>query len=360
MKVRGVVVALTALLVLAIAVPASAGVGLNAYRANAKGLKQLRELKKLGFDLTEGQRRKGVEIVATKAQVRKLRRAGVRAKLIRTRSGRTALKAAAAQAAGGWEVWRPYARTDVAVSGASGNPTANIKTQMENLAAKYPGIAKLETIGHSLSGLPIYAMKVTKDAKKRKDGSRPAVLYSAVQHAREWLAGETERRTLRLFLDNYGKKGTAVGTDGQPVDGVSVEGAHEAGEQARALVHPHLQPRRVRLHVRPAEPPLAEEPARQQRRRADHRRRRRGPEPELPDALELRRRGLEHRHLVRDLSRHGAGVGAGDEGVPVADEQGPLRLQQERPHRGAAAPVAVRVAGGHASRRRAADDGARR
>ena len=92
---------------------------------------------------------------------------------------------------------------------------------MENLAAKYPGIAKLETIGHSLNGLPIYAMKVTKDAKKRKDGNRPAVLYSAVQHAREWLAGETERRTLRLFLDNYGKKGTAVGTDGQPVDGVS-------------------------------------------------------------------------------------------------------------------------------------------
>jgi hypothetical protein len=47
------------------------------------------------------------------------------------------------------------------------------------------------------------------------------VLYSAVQHAREWLAGETERRTLRLFVDNYGKTGTAVGTDGQPVAGVS-------------------------------------------------------------------------------------------------------------------------------------------
>ena len=44
-----------------------------------------------------------------------------------------------------------------------------------------------------------------------------------MQHAREWLAGETERRTLRLFLDNYGKKGTAVGTDGQPVDGVSAK-----------------------------------------------------------------------------------------------------------------------------------------
>src|SRR3954466_1078571 len=99
MKVRGVVVALTALLVLAIAAPASAGVGLNAYKANAKGLKQLRELKRLGFDMSEGKRRKGVEIIATKAQIRKLRRAGVRTKLIRTKRGRTALKAAAAQAA---------------------------------------------------------------------------------------------------------------------------------------------------------------------------------------------------------------------------------------------------------------------
>ena len=52
-------------------------------------------------------------------------------------------------------------------------------------------------------------MKVTKGARKHKDGKRPAVLYSAVQHAREWLAGETERRTLRLFLDNYGRTGTA-------------------------------------------------------------------------------------------------------------------------------------------------------
>jgi hypothetical protein len=107
------------------------------------------------------------------------------------------------------------------VSGESGNPTANIKTQIERIAQQNPGIVKLETIGQSLRGQPIYALKVTKNARQTDDGSRPAVLYSAVQHAREWLAGETERRTLRLFVDNYGKTGTAVGTDGQPVAGVS-------------------------------------------------------------------------------------------------------------------------------------------
>ena len=75
-------------------------------------------------------------------------------------------------------------------------------------------------------------MKVTKGARKHKDGKRPAVLYSAVQHAREWLAGETERRTLRLFLDNYGRKGTAIGTDGKPVAGVSSLRADEARRHA--------------------------------------------------------------------------------------------------------------------------------
>ena len=221
MKVRGALFALVVLLVLSIAAPASAGTGLSAYRAKARGAKQLRELKKLGFDLTEGHRRHGIEVVATKSQIRKLRRAGVKTKLIRDRHGRTARTAAAAQAAAGWEVWRPYARTDVELSDAAGNPTVNIKTQLERIAQQNPDIVKLETIGQSLRGLPIYALKVTKDAGTTDDGSRPAVLYSAVQHAREWLAGETERRTLRMFVDNYGETGTAVGTDGQPIAGVS-------------------------------------------------------------------------------------------------------------------------------------------
>jgi hypothetical protein len=64
-------------------------------------------------------------------------------------------------------------------------------------------------------------MRVTRNADRVPDGRRPAVLYSAVQHAREWLAGETNLRTLKLFLRNFGERGTAIGTDGQPVEGVS-------------------------------------------------------------------------------------------------------------------------------------------
>jgi len=140
MRLRGTFFALIALLVMAaLAAPASAGVGLKAYKAKARGAKQLRELRSFGFDLTEGHRRKGtIEIVATRSQVQDLRRAGLRVTVIRDRRGRGARRVAAAQAADGWQVWRPYARTGVPVSGSAGNPTANIKTQMERIAQQNP------------------------------------------------------------------------------------------------------------------------------------------------------------------------------------------------------------------------------
>jgi Zinc carboxypeptidase/Immune inhibitor A-like, MAM domain len=222
------VAALIALAALAFTGTATAANGLNAYKVDT-GAKGLAELKRQGFDITEGHRRGGIEIVATREQVDKLRGKGLKAKLLRDRRGRTAKRAAAAQAADGWEVWRPYARTDVAVSDAAGNPTDNIVTQLQKLSRRYDRITELITIGRTLNDVPIYAMRVTRNADRTPDGRRPAVLYSSVQHAREWLAGETGRRTLRLYLDNYGKTGTATGTDGQPVEGVS------AGEITRLV-----------------------------------------------------------------------------------------------------------------------------
>jgi Zinc carboxypeptidase len=202
--------------------------GLNAYKVDT-GAKGLAELKRQGFDITEGHRRGGIEIVATREQVAKLRGKGLKAKLLRDRRGRTAKRAAAAQAADGWQVWRPYARTDVPVSDAAGNSTDNLVTQLRSIARRYDGITELVTIGQTLNGVPIYAMRVTRNADRTPDGRRPAVLYSATQHAREWLAGETNRRTLRLFVDNYGEQGAATGTDGQAVEGVS------AGEITRLV-----------------------------------------------------------------------------------------------------------------------------
>ncbi|TMR98973.1 M14 family metallopeptidase [Nonomuraea basaltis] len=66
------------------------------------------------------------------------------------------------------------------------------------------GIAKVVNIGNSLNGTPITAIKVTKDARKLRDGTRPAMLYLGAQHAREWITPEMVRRLLHHFLNGYG------------------------------------------------------------------------------------------------------------------------------------------------------------
>jgi murein tripeptide amidase MpaA len=44
---------------------------------------------------------------------------------------------------------------------------------------------------------------VTQSATSRPDGSRPAVLYSSNQHAREWISVEVNRRLLHYFIDGW-------------------------------------------------------------------------------------------------------------------------------------------------------------
>lgn len=76
--------------------------------------------------------------------------------------------------------------------------------QYDRLLRQYPKLTKKLVIGHTYEGRDIVAIKVTRNARNLKDGKRPAVLYNAMQHAREWLAGETCRRQLEYFVSNDG------------------------------------------------------------------------------------------------------------------------------------------------------------
>ena len=58
-------------------------------------------------------------------------------------------------------------------------------------------------IGSTVQGQDIVALKVTKNARTVRDGSRPSVLYSSAQHAREWITPEMNRRLLHYYLDQY-------------------------------------------------------------------------------------------------------------------------------------------------------------
>lgn len=159
---------------------------------------QLETLRGLGFDhedIALGKAADGkapVDVVMSRAQGEALRAKGVPLQQKKI-NGQTAAQRAKALADQG-TVFRPY-------SGAG-----NIREEIVNAANANPKIAKAVDIGKSLSGKPITAVRVTKNARNLEMRSdRPAVVFQATQHAREWITPETVRRELHHFLDNYGK-----------------------------------------------------------------------------------------------------------------------------------------------------------
>lgn len=90
-------------------------------------------------------------------------------------------------------VFRPY-------SGKGGLQEEILRTAREN-----PALTKAVSIGKTVQGKDILALKVTKNATKTRDGDKPAVLYLSNQHAREWITPEMTRRLMHHTVDNYGK-----------------------------------------------------------------------------------------------------------------------------------------------------------
>src|SRR3954452_8550035 len=234
MRRRASGVALAVLAVLAVAAPAqSAEQRLNAYevRADEAGVQQLA---RHGFDMTEARHGGTVEIIATATQAAAMRYAALQTPLKRDAAGRTALQAdaAAQRLDGSYDVYRPYFDdTFVGTVNAdgSGGPRKTLYEELLALAAAHPDIVKAVEIGRTLDDVPILALKVTKNANTEADGSKPSVLFSATQHAREWLATETDRRMTHLFIDNYGKTGAATDQNGAALPGVT-------GDDITALV----------------------------------------------------------------------------------------------------------------------------
>jgi murein tripeptide amidase MpaA len=95
------------------------------------------------------------------------------------------------QADNGFSVYRSYSEP------------GGIRDEFAQLAREYPRLTKLVTIGKTVQGQDIVAMKVTRDARSLRDGQRPAVLYSSAQHAREWITPEMNRRLLHYVLEGY-------------------------------------------------------------------------------------------------------------------------------------------------------------
>ncbi|MET9481233.1 M14 family zinc carboxypeptidase [Streptomyces sp. NPDC006638] len=129
-----------------------------------------------------------VELFLTDAQARGLERQGVD-----VTERKVAQKAEARIQAAGDGVFRPY----------SGK--GNLKEEIVKTGQANPGLTKVVSIGKTVQGQDILAIKISKGAKKTKDGAKPSVLYMSNQHAREWITPEMTRRLMHYYLDNYGK-----------------------------------------------------------------------------------------------------------------------------------------------------------
>ncbi|MFJ5556223.1 M14 family zinc carboxypeptidase [Streptomyces sp. NPDC093250] len=127
-----------------------------------------------------------VEVYLTEGQAEKLEKQGV-GLTEHTLSDRAANRVE--DAAEG--VFRPY-------SGKGG-----LQEEILRTAREHPDLTKVVSIGKTVKGQDILALKLTKKARKTRDGSKPAVLYMSNQHAREWITPEMTRRLMHHYLDKY-------------------------------------------------------------------------------------------------------------------------------------------------------------
>ncbi len=173
---------------------------LDVYTGEVSG-DQLQRIVDLGVDrheleVTRARGRGGakaglrVEAILSGRQAQALRRDGLalQTKLL---EGQSVAQRATALAADGFEVFKRY-------GGAGG-----IKAEFEQAAADNPRIAKLVNYGRTVNGQDIVALKVSENARTRRDGAKPAVLYLGAQHAREWITPEMIRRLMHYVLDGY-------------------------------------------------------------------------------------------------------------------------------------------------------------
>jgi hypothetical protein len=187
-----------ATVILACAAPGASAVtagrqGLEVYSAVVSSA-QLGELSRQGIDLSVRGRTAGgtaVQLILTDSQRKQLTRQGVRTELTRVQGGRTVKQFAAAQAEEGFNVWRSW------------DEPGGIRDEMVDVARRNPQLAKLVTLGRTLQGREILAIKLSENARRVADGSRPAVLYSSTQHAREWISTEVNRRLMQSYVQGW-------------------------------------------------------------------------------------------------------------------------------------------------------------
>jgi hypothetical protein len=164
------------------------------------------DLARAGYDLTEGGLRghkSGWVITATATQADSLEAKGATVRpLGRERRAAVAAPSPLTPPTHGYNVFRPWSLQPAPCPQTCTTPNIPLKQWYADLAAHNTDVVKSYVIGKTVLGQDIVAYKVTKNARNENDGSRPAVIYNATQHAREWISAEVERRLFKYVVDN--------------------------------------------------------------------------------------------------------------------------------------------------------------
>jgi hypothetical protein len=185
-----------ALLGLAAAAPSAGAAGkLQMYEATVTH-EQFSELL-ASYDVVAPKPTKGgiaVDLVLSPSERDLLTSKGIDLELMRDEQGLTVQQRAAAQAAGGFEVYRDYDGRD------------GLARAMKRFVKKNRKIAKLKVIGESVQGRDILAVRLTDERDEgRKKGSHKReepVLYQGTTHAREWISTEMTLRLMKWFASD--------------------------------------------------------------------------------------------------------------------------------------------------------------
>ena len=152
------------------------------------------EIAAAGFDVADSRVTDdgvSVDVVLTEDEAAALRDRGVDVKVKKNKDGKSARQLAVEQAASGYNVWRSW------------DERGGIRDELYRVAKDNPQLVKLVVLGHTYQGREIIAMKLTQGARGQADGTRPGVLHSSTQHAREWISTEVNRRLMNYYIDGW-------------------------------------------------------------------------------------------------------------------------------------------------------------
>ena len=80
-------------------------------------------------------------------------------------------------------------------------PLGEVSAYCDLLAANHPGVVERQTVGHSIEGREIFALKIS--GPQGAEG-KPALFFDATQHAREWISVSSVMYLADALSNGYG------------------------------------------------------------------------------------------------------------------------------------------------------------